>query len=154
MHFLGFLWNQTLNLGDFPHFWCQITWERGKKGLFFRSWSTNNFYKRTDSRFQKNTPKILDTGASYCTNSTLCSAVCTTTNPHRHTFQQRPVLITPERYWFFRYTRYFNDISFDAIYRDIFTIFSKCKLAQNTPNFIPGAHMLTFSRQNGLFTIT
>ena len=28
-----------------------------------------------------------------------------------------------------------HDISFDAIYRNIFTIFSKCKLAQNTPKF-------------------
>ena len=37
---------------------------------------------------------------------------------------------------FFRYTQYFNDISFDAIYRDIFMIFSKYKLAQNTPKFL------------------
>ena len=36
---------------------------------------------------------------------------------------------------FFRHTRYFNDISFDAIYRDIFTIYSKCKLGQNAPKF-------------------
>ena len=35
MHFLGFLWNQTLNLGDSPHFWCQITLEPGKKELIF-----------------------------------------------------------------------------------------------------------------------
>ena len=46
------------------------------------------------------------------------------------------VSFTHERYcFFFRYTRYFNDISFDAIYRDIFTIFSKCKLGQNAPKF-------------------
>ena len=44
-------------------------------------------------------------------------------------------LTTHERYCFFRYTRYFHDISFDAIYRDIFTIFSKCKLGQNAPKF-------------------
>ena len=35
----------------------------------------------------------------------------------------------------FWYTRYFNDISFDAIYRDIFTIICKWKLGQNTPKF-------------------
>ena len=35
MHFLGFLWNQTLNLGDSPRFWCQITLEPGKKRLIF-----------------------------------------------------------------------------------------------------------------------
>ena len=39
-------------------------------------------------------------------------------------------------------------------YRDIFTIFSSVNWAKMLKNFIPGARMLTFSRQNGLFTIT
>ena len=42
---------------------------------------------------------------------------------------------THERYCFFWYTQYFNNISFDAIYRYIFTIFSQCKLGQNALKF-------------------
>ena len=45
------------------------------------------------------------------------------------------IAITPERYCFFRYTRYLTIFHLMQYYRDIFTIFFKCKLGQNAPKF-------------------
>ena len=52
---------------------------------------------------------------------------------------------------FLRYTRYITIFQYDAIYRDIFTIFSRHKIGQKyalfTPKFVLGALKLRFLRQ-------